>query len=359
MRDERDGQAPRTPTSERGASARPRRGNGIRRQRRPRANGAGAAPTPSARSSTGEDSARPPPPAERGGRERGRRRTSRAAARAAEPRTRTGSSLADDRLRPASTTWTRSRRPTTGRPGPRDPREGRNLAREARRRAAASTDDAVSQQPRATASPVPDEDGLRVGARAPAAEERRRQARLGGRSTACAACSTTAASALRGAGDRVAPSCASASPSRAPGDGGRRRRQPSPAAAQADRLPPPPQAPKPGPAQEAAPRRSSSSASALLAMVSTVFGMMMAVASDLPEPREPRTQYAEAQNSEVFDCRGTQDRDAAEQQPAHPGRVRGHLALHEAGRGRDRGPALLRAPRRRLPGHRPRRASRT
>jgi penicillin-binding protein 1A len=40
-----------------------------------------------------------------------------------------------------------------------------------------------------------------------------------------------------------------------------------------------------------------------LAMVSTVFGMMMAVANDLPQ-LENKEQYAEAKNSEVFDSEG-------------------------------------------------------
>ena len=41
----------------------------------------------------------------------------------------------------------------------------------------------------------------------------------------------------------------------------------------------------------------------LLGMVSTVFGMMMAVAGDLPE-LESKEQYAQAQNSEVYDSQG-------------------------------------------------------
>ncbi|MDP9188194.1 MAG: transglycosylase domain-containing protein, partial [Actinomycetota bacterium] len=40
-----------------------------------------------------------------------------------------------------------------------------------------------------------------------------------------------------------------------------------------------------------------------LAMVSTVFGMMMAVSSDLPD-LESKAQYAQAKNSEVFDSQG-------------------------------------------------------
>ena len=42
---------------------------------------------------------------------------------------------------------------------------------------------------------------------------------------------------------------------------------------------------------------------AALGMVSTVFGMMMAVSGDLPE-LESKEQYAQAQNSEVFDSQG-------------------------------------------------------
>ena len=56
---------------------------------------------------------------------------------------------------------------------------------------------------------------------------------------------------------------------------------------------------------------------------------------------------------------GQQDRHAAQQQRPHPRRLGPDLPVHEAGGGRDRGPPLLRAQRRRHPGHVPRRPSPT
>ena len=91
---------------------------------------------------------------------------------------------------------------------------------------------------------------------------------------------------------------------------------------------------------------------AVLALVSWVFGIMMAVAQDLPE-LENREQYRNAENSVVYDRNGGQARDADR---ATSSRIliesSRDLAQHEAGGRRDRGRALLRAPRRRLHRHR-------
>ena len=100
-------------------------------------------------------------------------------------------------------------------------------------------------------------------------------------------------------------------------------------------------------AQEAA-DRARAARPRVLALVSWVFGIMMAVAQDLPA-LENRAQYEHAQNSVVYDRNGEQARDPDRQPAADPGRVRRDRADDEAGRGRDRGPALLRAPRHRLP----------
>ena len=53
---------------------------------------------------------------------------------------------------------------------------------------------------------------------------------------------------------------------------------------------------------------------ALLAFVSWIFGIMMAVAQDLPVAREPRSSTSAPQNSVVYDVNGDQARDA-DQQP--------------------------------------------
>ena len=92
---------------------------------------------------------------------------------------------------------------------------------------------------------------------------------------------------------------------------------------------------------------------AVLALVSWIFGIMMAVASDLPQ-LDNRAQFKNAQNSVVYDINGEQDRDPDQQPGPDPAPLRGHRPGDEGGDGGDRGPALLRAPRRRLPGHRPR-----
>ena len=92
----------------------------------------------------------------------------------------------------------------------------------------------------------------------------------------------------------------------------------------------------------------------LLAFVSWIFGIMMAVAQDLPS-LENRQQYLEAENSVVYDAYNNKLATLTNNQ----GRILldsdGDRPGDEGGRGRDRGPALLRAQRRRLPGHRPRR----
>ena len=80
----------------------------------------------------------------------------------------------------------------------------------------------------------------------------------------------------------------------------------------------------------------------------------MAVAQDLPAAREPRAvrsaprtrSSSTATASEIATLTGNEDRD--------PHRIGRYLADPEAGRGRDRGPALLRAPRRGLHRHRAR-----
>ena len=95
----------------------------------------------------------------------------------------------------------------------------------------------------------------------------------------------------------------------------------------------------------------------VLALVSTVFGMMMAVAQDLPE-LESQNEFREARNSVLYATGpGRQEGPAGgadRRREPHPGRLRRHLLQREAGGGRDRGPALLHAQGRRLPGHRPR-----
>ncbi len=102
----------------------------------------------------------------------------------------------------------------------------------------------------------------------------------------------------------------------------------------------------------------------VLALISTVFGMLMAVASDLPS-LESRAQYDRAENSVLYaddfgcqdlenDRRVPADREADRQPEPHP-RGRGRdLAEREERGDRDRGPPLLRPQGRGLHGHRPR-----
>ncbi len=101
----------------------------------------------------------------------------------------------------------------------------------------------------------------------------------------------------------------------------------------------------------------------ILALISTVFGMLMAVASDLPA-LENRAEYVAARNSVLYaGLPGCKDGDTGscdeiaqphrqpEPDPARPGR---DLAQHQERRHRHRGQALLRARGRGLPGHRAR-----
>ena len=90
-----------------------------------------------------------------------------------------------------------------------------------------------------------------------------------------------------------------------------------------------------------------------LAGVSTVFGMMMAVASDLPA-LEDFAQYRASKNTVVLDVTGGAHRNPLEQREQDPARVQPDLPARQERRRRNRRPALLRAPRRRLRGHRPR-----
>ena len=123
--------------------------------------------------------------------------------------------------------------------------------------------------------------------------------------------------------------------------------------------PPPPPAPTgPGPARagrssRSCASRSSSSGCRVLAFVSWIFGIMMAVASDLPQ-LEDRAQFADAAELGRLRHQRQEDRDPDQQRGPDPHQLGRHRAGDEGGHGRDRGPALLRAPRRRLPGHRPR-----
>ena len=91
-----------------------------------------------------------------------------------------------------------------------------------------------------------------------------------------------------------------------------------------------------------------------LAFVSWIFGIMMAVAQDLPA-LENREQYKHAENSVVYDAYGQKLATLTNNEGRILIQLRRDRPGDEGGRGRDRGPALLRAQRRRLPGHRPRR----
>ena len=92
----------------------------------------------------------------------------------------------------------------------------------------------------------------------------------------------------------------------------------------------------------------------MLAIVSALFGMFMAVASDLPPLEEPAHQP-----SVILDARGEPDRHADRQRaPDLPVRERDR-AGDEARDHRDRGPPLLHQQRRRPARHRARRGRRT
>ena len=77
----------------------------------------------------------------------------------------------------------------------------------------------------------------------------------------------------------------------------------------------------------------------------------MAVAQDLPS-LENRAQYARSENSVVYDINGEKIATLTNNQGRILRLLRSDLAGDEGGRSRDRGSALLRAPRRRFPGHR-------
>ncbi len=79
----------------------------------------------------------------------------------------------------------------------------------------------------------------------------------------------------------------------------------------------------------------------------------MAVAQDLPS-LEDRAQYATRRELGRLRRRRQADRDPDRQGAPHPPRLGRDLADRQAGRGRDRGRALLRASRHRLHGHRSR-----
>ena len=116
---------------------------------------------------------------------------------------------------------------------------------------------------------------------------------------------------------------------------------------------------KPTAAQEAAAARWSSSRSPLLAVVSTVFGMMMAVASDLPGLEKLPAGRASARTRSCIDVRGTQLGDADLQRGPHH-RPADEIAPYVQVRDhRRRGPALLRELGRRPARHRRARSSRT
>ena len=112
--------------------------------------------------------------------------------------------------------------------------------------------------------------------------------------------------------------------------------------------------------QEAAAAADPRRRSALLALVSTVFGMMMAVASDLPDLENRAEFQRRAELGRCYDVA----RPAARRPDRQP-EPRSSIAYDEISpimqqRGhRDRGPALLPEPRRRPARHRPRASSRT
>ena len=94
----------------------------------------------------------------------------------------------------------------------------------------------------------------------------------------------------------------------------------------------------------------------LLALVSTVFGMMMAVASDLPA-LENRKEYKRRQELRARGRRRQRphrDRAPDREPKPDPAEPEPDLAEHQERGDRDRGPPLLPARGRRLQGHRPR-----
>ena len=99
----------------------------------------------------------------------------------------------------------------------------------------------------------------------------------------------------------------------------------------------------------------------VLALISTVFGMLMAVASDLPSlegrpsTRRPRTRSSTPTGPAAGSpARPLPDRQAHRQPEPHPRAGGRHLPQPQERGDRDRGPALLRARGRGLHRHRPR-----
>ena len=80
---------------------------------------------------------------------------------------------------------------------------------------------------------------------------------------------------------------------------------------------------------------------------------MAAVSQDLPAIYN-FAQYKASKNSEVYDANGAADRHPDQRPEQNPAQLRADLPQHQERGGLDRGRALLRAQRRRLPGHRPR-----
>ncbi len=197
--------------------------------------------------------------------------------------------------------------PDDGPAGPRTVREGRNLAREARRRATGKSTsfEAVSpprprRQPRLV--PAPEEDFESV------LESQPQKSGLARRGSAVVyglrGLLDHGRERLHGAGERISH-LREHVPGRVP--------RTAPAGDGSSPPPPPPRLPKrigsrrprrPKPGQIRKLRIAIVVVGlGLLAMVSAVFGMMVSLASDVPQ-LENKEQYAQAKNSEVFDSEG-------------------------------------------------------
>ncbi len=210
-------------------------------------------------------------------------------------------SLADDNL--ADGDLDSIAAPDDGPAGPRTPREGRNLAREARRRATGKSTsfDAVPARrapARRRLAPAPEQDFESV------LESQPQKSGIAKRGSAVVyglrGLLDHGRERVRGAGDRIshlrehvpgraaktAPGGNGAAPPRLPKRIGSRR----------------PRRPKPGQVKKL--RLAVIIVGlGILALVSTVFGMMVSVAGDIPQ-LENKEQYAKAKNSEVFDSEG-------------------------------------------------------
>ena len=266
-------------------------------------------------------------------------------------------SLGDDDFEPGSLSPLRER--DDGPAGPPTPGEARNFAKEARRRASSAPARFSTSTWSASAWSARGP-GARMTTSSPCSARSPRRAASRAGAPPSGTPSHSGVQGLRRVGseriaesrDRVRP-CASGSPHGYRSRGPRRG---------AGKPPPPrlprrisarrPRKPKPGPHQEAPPADHPGRPRRCSAIVSTFFGMMMAISQDLPQ-LENKKEFAEAKNSSRRRRPGQQDRDPAQQQPADPDRLRSDLSLHEGGGGRDRGPPLLRAQRRRHPGHVP------